>query len=529
VQTSGLTSRSLVELCAPCHSRRAALGDYTHAEPDLLDSTLPQALNEGLYFVDGQILDEVYVYGSFTQSKMYHRDVRCSDCHDVHSVKLLKEGNEVCLQCHRAGEYDTKGHHFHKKKGEKGKPIKSRDGQVLFEVGTGTDCVQCHMPGRKYMGIDYRPDHSIRIPRPDFSMKLGTPNACNRCHVDKTNKWSDDWITKWYGPGRRPHYATMLEAGRKRLPEAHRELIRLAGDPLYPVIVRSTAISLLSAYPGADTTEALQLALMDNEALIRRTAIGGLHISDQKELVKLITPSLYDPVKAVRMEASQRLAGPPAKMLSPEEQKVYQVALNEFKKSMAYSADFAFGRYNLGNLYGVLGRPEEAVRNYEAAIKIDDLFYPAKVNLSILLNQQGKNDRAAELLREVVRDHPEVYDASYSLGLLLAEMKQYDEAAKFLKRAARGLPERSRIQYNLGLVLQHLKRKAEAEVALKGALKLAPDNMDYLYALADHCIKRGKVKKAERIAKQMEETHPTERLGHNLLQAIQRSSKKHKK
>jgi predicted CXXCH cytochrome family protein len=452
---------------------------------------------------------------------MYHRDVRCSDCHDVHSVKLLKEGNEVCLQCHRAGEYDTKGHHFHKKKGEKGKPIQSRDGQVLFEVGTGTDCVQCHMPGRKYMGIDYRPDHSIRVPRPGLSIKLGTPNACNRCHVDKTNKWSDDWITKWYGPGRRPHYATIIEAGRKRLPEARKALIRLAEDPLYPVIVRSTALSLLSAYPGADTTEAFRLALMDNEALIRRTAIESLHTTDQKEMVKLITPSLYDPVQAVRMEASQRLAGPPAKMLSPEEQKVYQTALNEFKKSMAYSADFAFGRYNLGNLYGVLGHPEEAVRNYEAAINIDDLFYPAKVNLSILLNQLGQNDRAAELLREVVRDHPQVYDASYSLGLLLAEMKQYDEAAKFLKRAAKGLPERPRIQYNLGLVLQHLKRDTEAEAALKGALKLAPDNMDYLYALADHYIKRGKVKKAERVAKQMLEKHPNERLGHDLLQAIQ--------
>ena len=134
VRTSGLKSRELVELCAPCHSRRAILGDYTHIEKNLLDTMLPSLLTRDLYFPDGQILEEVYAYASFTQSKMYARDVRCSDCHNVHSIKLAKEGNSLCLQCHRASDYDTSQHHFHKKKGEKGDPIKSADGKVLAEV-----------------------------------------------------------------------------------------------------------------------------------------------------------------------------------------------------------------------------------------------------------------------------------------------------------------------------------------------------------------------------------------------------------
>jgi tetratricopeptide (TPR) repeat protein len=371
------------------------------------------------------------------------------------------------------------------------------------------------------MVIDYRPDHSIRIPRPELSMKLGTPNACNRCHPDKTDKWSDESMTKWYGPGRRPHFGTVIEAGRKRLPEARNELIRLAGDPLYPVIVRATALSLLAAFPGKDATEAFQLALMDDEALIRRTAVDTLNLSDQKDLVRMIAPLLYDPVKAVRMEATQRLAGQPEKLLSTEERTVFQVALHEFETSMTYSADIAFGRYNLGNLYTALNRPEEAVRSYEAAIKIDDLFYPAKMNLAMLYNQRGENERAEVLLREVVGAHPELYDAAYSLGLLLAEMKQYVEAAAFLERAAEGMPERPRIQYNLGLVLQHLRRYGEAEAALRAALALAPDNMGYLYALADYYVKRGQLKNAEGMAKQMIEKHPNQRVGHELLQAIQ--------
>ena len=93
------------------------MDDNIHRHADFLDYGLPQLLTEGLYYPDGQILDEVYVYGSFMQSKMYARDVRCSDCHDVHSIRRIKDGNDLCLQCHRAAIYDQKGHHFHKTNG----------------------------------------------------------------------------------------------------------------------------------------------------------------------------------------------------------------------------------------------------------------------------------------------------------------------------------------------------------------------------------------------------------------------------
>ena len=522
VKTSGLGSRKAVELCAPCHSRRASLGDYTHAEAELLDSVLPSLLTQELYFPDGQILDEVYAYGSFTQSKMYHREVRCSDCHDVHGLKLVKEGNALCLQCHRAAEYDSKEHHFHKKKGEKGDPIKSPDGKVLFEVGTGAECVQCHMPGRTYMGIHYRLDHSLRIPRPDLSIKIGTPNACNRCHVDKNSQWSVDAITKWYGPGRRPHYGTFIEAGRKGLPEAKKDLIRLAGDPLYPVIVRATALHLLTAYPGEDAVQAFELALMDEEALIRRTAVQSIYLSGQRRQTELIAPLLYDPVAAVRMEAVSTLAGDPSKGLSSDQRKVFQNDLQEYIQSMEYSGDFAFGRYNLGNLYAALNEPQEAIRNYHAALKIDDLFYPAKVNLAMLYNSRGENDKAERLLRDVVAKHPELYDIAYSLGLLLTEMGKPEEALRFLERAAKGLPDRSRLQYNLGLLLQRLKRDSEAESALQKALVLEPANMDYLYALTDFYLKRNRLAEAKKVAEKMVAAHPDQRIGRELLDLIER-------
>ena len=523
VKAKGMDSREQVELCAPCHSRRAILGDYTHAEPDLLDSMLPSLLTPELYFADGQILEEVYVYGSFTQSKMYSRNVRCSDCHDVHSIKKVKEGNALCLQCHRASIYDTKTHHFHKKKDEKGEPIKAADGKLLFDVGTGAECVQCHMPERPYMVIDYRADHSFRIPRPDLSIKLGTPNACNRCHADKTNQWSDEYITKWYGPGRKVHYGTILAEGRERSADAHKDLLKLASDPLYPVIVRSTALSLLEGYPGEETNLAYEQALVDDEALIRRTAIDHLNASDPNHQTAFLISMLYDPVKAVRIEAARRMAKVSDPALDSNQKMVFQASLDEYQKSMEYSADFAFGRYNLANLYVNLRQPEKAVESYKAAIKIDNLFYPAKVNLAMLYNQMGKNNEAEKLLREVVTFHPESYEVHYSLGLLLAEEKKYAEAANYLKQAARGMPNRARIHYNLGLLLQHLKRDLDAEASLLKAKELEPDNLDYLYALADFYLKRKKLQQARSIAQEMVARHPTQRIGHDILQLIEKN------
>ena len=517
VKTTGLSSRQMVELCAPCHSRRTSLGDNVHVNKDLMDLVIPQLLNENLYYADGQILEEVYVYGSFVQSKMYDRQVRCSDCHEVHSIKRHREGNDLCLQCHRADVYDTKDHHFHKKAGEPGEPVRARNGEIQFEVGSGALCEACHMAGRLYMGIDYRLDHSFRIPRPDLSEAIKVPNACNRCHADKTDQWSLDAITRWYGEKRKFHYGSVLEAGRRRIPEAQKDLIRLAGDRLYPAIVRSTALALLNAYPSGDTTAAFERALVDDEPLVRETAVRQLPVGDPRQHVRFVAPLLWDKVKAVRIEAAMNLTAVPNRLFHPVLRRKFFDVLDEYRGAMLYTADFAPSRHNLGNMYANLGDTEEAVKNYRRAIEIDDEFYPAKVNLAMLYNRVGKNADAEKLLREVVDRHPDLYEIAYSLGLLLAEEKKYGEAVPYLQQAAGGLPRRARIQYNLGLALQFVQKDRDAEAALERAVELNPKNMDFLYALADFYLKRQRMKDLKKVAEKMIEAHPNEPLGHELL------------
>ena len=508
--TSNISARQLVELCAPCHSRRSELGDYDHTRREMLDFMLPTLLSEGLYHADGQIQDEVYVYGSFVQSKMFGNDVRCSDCHDSHSLKLAAEGNELCLKCHRADTYDIYDHHFHKKVHE-GQP------------SPGAWCVKCHLMEQPYMVIDWRADHSFRVPRPDLTSEIGTPNACTQpgCHDDKPLQWSLDAYRKWYGLARKPQYGTTLAAGRTGDPEAEPQLVRLAEDPLYPAIVRATAASLLTTYTGEAARATHLRLLFDDEPLIRHTALQYVDVPEVEALADLVAPFLSDSIRAVRTQAVYRLSEVPLDLLEPYQREAFSAVLAEYEEMMAYVLDFSHAGLNLGNLYGNLGRPAEAERYYRDAIAVDDLFYPARVNLAMLLNQQGRNDEAEEELRAVVAAYPDHHDVTYSLGLLLVEMSLPGEAMEFLERAAAGLPSRSRVHYNLGLLRTELGRDEGAEEALSHALSLEPTNPDYLYALADFYVKRARWPEALRIAERMIATHPDAPIGPDLKRQIE--------
>jgi len=171
-------SSTELEACARCHSRRAQITeDYTYGRP-YGDHHRLTLLTEGLYHADGQNQDEVYVYGSFLQSKMHAAGVTCTDCHDAHSTQTLATGNNLCVRCHQATVFDTPKHHFHE---------------------TQVSCVDCHMRSQNLMVIDGRRDHSFRIPRPDLSLSIGTPNACNDCHSEQSPRWAQNAVQKWYG------------------------------------------------------------------------------------------------------------------------------------------------------------------------------------------------------------------------------------------------------------------------------------------------------------------------------------------
>jgi len=509
-KTSKITSRQYVESCAPCHTRRSSLGPFDHAHNEFLNNAIPQLPVAPYYYIDGQFLDEDYEYGSFTQSRMYLKDVRCGDCHDPHSLKRKFEGNALCLQCHRADEYDTFNHHLHKSKGEAGTYFVNKQGQKLGP-GDGNLCRDCHMPGRYYMGIDKRYDHSMRIPRPDLSLKLGTPNACTHCHDDKTDQWTLQYVNKWYGEKKKAHYATILADGAAGIAGADSGLLRIINSNLYPEIIRATAIGYLSTYRSEKAQEALRKALNDPDPLLRYTAVEDYMGGDSTGLISILAPLLNDPVKSVRMEAANRLSTFRKDDFNEIQYRLFREALDEYKTSQEYVADFPTGRYNLGNYYSKLNDLAKAEENYREAIAIDNLFYPAKTNLVIIYYKENKTDSVVNLCRDLISKHPDVTDGYYYLALLYGEQKRYTEAITLLETASTKSNNNSRILYNLGLLYQMTGQNDKCESTLAKGLRQDPCNFDLLYALFAFQMNQNNRAKATLYIEQLKTCFPDEK------------------
>jgi predicted CXXCH cytochrome family protein len=477
VDYKGQDSAYQVDQCARCHSRRApAQAEDAHGRA-FLDNFQLSTLQENLYFPDGQIQDEVYVYGSFVQSRMYHGGVRCTDCHDPHSARLLMPGNDLCVRCHQdvrlpqfptlePGIYDDRSHHFH----EPGTP--------------GAQCVNCHMPDRVYMGIDARRDHSFRVPRPDLSQLLGTPNACNQCHEDKDAAWAEEAMVGWYGeksPEARGHFATAIAAGRRGDRNAEASLVALTKDAKVPAIVRATAMELLQGYGGEAAGGALLTGLKDENALVRVQALGGMDRLPPEVRGEVLGPLVMDPMASVRIGAARLLAGAPG--LPNATRAALSNAKAEYEALQKSIGDQPEAHLNLALICTAEGNLEAAEAAYRKAITRDAQFIPARVNLANLLNGQGRNDEAEHLLMEAIGLAPNEGELQYSMGLLLAEGGRLEEAVVYMKRASELMPERGRVFYNYGLLLQHLEKRVAAEAAMKRSHELSPEDGGVLQAL----------------------------------------------
>jgi tetratricopeptide (TPR) repeat protein len=469
-----LEGRDQINLCARCHARRGTANEeWIHGRP-FLDTHRPRLLLEPQYFADGQILDEVYVYGSFLQSRMYHEGVTCTDCHDPHSMNRYAPGNALCNRCHEPGKYDTIQHHFHEKAGE------------------GTLCTQCHMPERKYMVIDPRADHSLRVPRPDLSVAIGTPNACNGCHDDKTARWSADQVEKWYGPGRRKewHYGEALHAGARGLPAGLSLLTRLAGDSKQPAIARASALVLLAAYPVPKPHTVVRNALGDEEAMVRAAALRALNAVPDEARVDAAGPLLTDRVMLVRAAAARALNRVPPDRLPERFRAAFDRAFAEMVAAEMSAGERAFSRMNLGTIYLERGRTAEAEAEFRAALDREPEFYPAAVNLADLYREQGRDKEGERVLAEAIRAAPRAAAPYLSVGLLLVRGKRYDAATRAFRRAMELDPGNARYHYTYALSLESVNRRDEAYAEMKRARARFSRNLDILGTLISMAYER---------------------------------------
>jgi predicted CXXCH cytochrome family protein len=501
------SSQAEVDTCGRCHARRAQIwGDYQPGQ------TMAQAyraalLDEGLYHADGQIRDEVYEYGSFLQSKMYRAGVTCSNCHDPHSGRLRAEGNALCAQCHLPATYDGPQHHFHQ------------------TDTAGARCVSCHMIERFYMVIDGRRDHSFRVPRPDLSVKLGTPTACTDCHADRSAQWAGDVIAHWYGPNRQSgwHYGEALDAGRRTQVGAERLLVQIVEDLALPAIVRGTALSLLNRYLGADSLRVIEASLRHNDPLVRRAAVAALATIEPRARVALGMPPLRDPIRTVRLEAVSSLVDVPRNVYTAEQLTALDRVIVEYRQAQAFNADRAEAHLNLGTLEARLGNVEAAAAAYRTAIRLQPAFIPAYINLADLSRQQGHETRATQTLREALQVDPENGAARHALGLSLVRQQRLRDAIPELAKAAQLRPDVPRYAYVYGVALHQTGRIQQALQVLKDAQTRYPGDRDILAALAQYHRQAGDRQGAIAWARKLVEASPGDPGARHLLESLERA------
>ncbi|BAX81380.1 tetratricopeptide repeat protein [Labilibaculum antarcticum] len=505
VKTSGIDNKEYVDLCVRCHARRGSLSDFTHSA-DIYNHTIPNLPNGENYHIDGQILDEDYVYGSFTQSKMYMRNVKCNDCHNVHSTKRLFEDNRLCTQCHRADDYDTKAHHFHKLKGEEGKAVIADDG-VKFEVGDGAHCINCHMPAQFYMGPDYRNDHSFRVPRPDLTQTLGTPNACNQCHADKSTQWAIDYIDKWHGTSRKSQYGVAFKEALTGSQKGFDGLVHIYNDEVYPEIIRATAIRLLGMNYQKKSKEILYDALNNFNGHIRYNALQNVIMDDQKSF-NIVLGMLNDQTKAIRVECATKLNTVSRDQIPAKYNEQFQRAEKEYLEALEYSADFPAGKFNLANFYYNSKQTDKAEEFYKRALEQDPLLHPIKINLAILYNNKGEYEKAEILLKDYLKHIPNDGATMFTYALFLSERKRYDESMTYLLKASKLATGNPRIFYNIAMMYDFKNNPKDAIKYLKTAININPEDQNYYVALLNLHVKYKQTKESKTVAKQILEKFP---------------------
>ena len=479
-----------IEVCAQCHSRRSQLAEGYEAGKPLFDYYRPALLTSPLYYDDGQQRGEVYNWGSFLQSKMYASGVTCSDCHNPHSGKLRAEGNSLCATCHLPSKYDTTAHHHHK------------------PASAGAECVGCHMPTATYMVVDPRRDHSLRVPRPDLSVKFGTPNACNGCHTNRDARWAAKQVNQWYGhdPQGYQRFAGAFAAANGEAMDAQAQLLAIAADTTQPAIARATALAGINVPTNRTPPDALAEGLRDPNSVVRLGALQSLANAPLNVRVSLAAALLSDPVRAVRIEAASILAAVPAAQLTTEQRAAFERAASEFVETQRYNADRAEARVNLGAFYGNRGDAARAEEEIKAAIRLEPFFIPAYVNLADLYRARGRDADGEPILRQGLKVAPKSAILHHALGLALVRMKRSDEALGELERATMLEPGNARFAYVYAVAL-HSTGKADAAIArLEKALVAHPNDRDILAALASFHQARGENAEAKKYVDRLRET-----------------------
>ncbi len=566
-----------IETCAKCHSRRRQIADGYHTSQRFADFYSCELLMDSTYHADGQIKDEVYVYGSFLQSKMYHQGIRCTDCHDPHTTKIKRVGNSLCTDCHAhpAAKYDTPLHHYH------------------LPGSSGALCVECHMPSTTYMEVDPRRDHSLRVPRPDLSVAFGTPNACSACHVEldkiplqdraglkqygdwlyharngstaisaelrRVDQWMLESVQLWYGTAYDgSHYYDQLAATSRQSAEFKGSadtlpkdsgLVKLARDASAPDIIRSTALLRMTESRSETTLEAAIEAMASSRSRIIVGAIPRLESEINRSLdylqyaphdqgasnrldriAKSLANQLDHELLEVRLSIVRTLLSIPetirSELLNAEQRDQYRAALGEYVNSLKLDSDIGQTLASLSTIYQSQRKLDDAIVALRRAISIDPQVFGIRSELASVLGYQQQALQRSAIEHQRNRDVEaliSLQDSLHNLSQEITQLRDQDHQL-LLKELQRneGIEGIDAIYYRAAMSHYLRGEYGQTEQFLKQVLELRPDNEIYLLAAATFYKSQHQWNQALNFALQLTQIDPEHPGYRMLLEEIER-------
>ena len=509
------TRDEMFDTCAACHSRRAEItGDPKPGDKFFDHHQLTIADDSPTFYADGQIADEDYEVTAFMGSKMFHKGVRCVDCHTVHTMKTKLPGNLLCLSCHGSGATNAPSinpvaHSHHKVFGFDTNGLLPNLDLTRYQPAlikeTGGECVNCHLPQTPYMQRHWRHDHGFTIPDPLLTKQFGIPNACNRCHTDQSADWSLKFVEQWYGDKmNRPYRSRAQAVARARAGDdaAREPLLKMLATDEIPYW-RAVSANLLQCWSGDEpVTAALLRELQNTNALVRQMvvqALGAVAQAGRADVSAALESMLQDPSRNVRVEAARLLAA----TLDTN-----STAGKEYLNFRDHLADQPLGQLQNGVFYFQRGDLTNALACFKRAAEWDVYSGGIRHEYAMVLSQLGRTPEAVEQLEMAVRLQPDEAEFHYKLALALNETGESTHVISELEAAVKCDPHHARAWYNLGLARNGGGDPHGALEALARSETADPNDPRIPYARATILVKHGELEAAITVLRHLVATHP---------------------
>jgi tetratricopeptide (TPR) repeat protein len=163
---------------------------------------------------------------------------------------------------------------------------------------------------------------------------------------------------------------------------------------------------------------------------------------------------------------------------------------------------------NLGILAAREGRTDEAIQNFQRALRIDPDHFVALENLGNAYRQNKRWEDAKSVLQRALQLSPESAEGNYSLGMVFAQLADTEHAYEYLQKALAARPAYPEALNNLGILYVRTQRQDEAESSFKESIRVAPSFDQAYLNLARLYVLEGNPQKARSILLELLEQHP---------------------